>query len=290
MGEVASSNIYIEKALQESLLEFEKVVEADVLTFIAPVIPPLDAIVRDAIESKLDKRKALYIILETDGGYIETAERIVNTTRRHYAEQVDFVIPSHAFSAGTVLASSGNRIWMDYFSVLGPIDPQISIGGRLIPALGYVEKYNELIKKADGGELNTAEMAYLIQRFDPAEIYHFEEAKKLSVDLLKEWLVKYKFRDWQETRDSKKKVTSRLREARAVKIAKKLGDPSHWHSHGRGISMSVLENDVGLIIHDFEHNFEMRKSLHKYYRLLKDYMMRRAHHTVVHIDDEYFSE
>jgi len=52
---------------------------------------------------------------------------------------VDFLIPSHAMSAGTILAMSGDAIHMDYYSVLGPIDPQVeNQEGRLIPALGYL--------------------------------------------------------------------------------------------------------------------------------------------------------
>jgi ClpP class serine protease len=51
-------------------------------------------------------------------------------------------------SAGTVLVMCGDNIYMDYFSVLGPIDPQVkrrSKGNVYVPALGYLEKYNELV-------------------------------------------------------------------------------------------------------------------------------------------------
>ena len=64
------------------------------------------------------------VILETSGGYVDTARRIAETLRHHY-DHVDFIVASHAMSAGTVLAMSGDAIFMDYYSVLGPIDPQI---------------------------------------------------------------------------------------------------------------------------------------------------------------------
>jgi len=54
---------------------------------------------------------------------METIERIVAVMRNHY-ESVSFIIPNFAFSAGTVLALSGDEIYMDYYSVLGHIDPQ----------------------------------------------------------------------------------------------------------------------------------------------------------------------
>lgn len=57
----------------------------------------------------------------------------------------------------------GDAIHMDYFSVLGPIDPQVERpDGKMIPALGYLEKYKELIDKSVSGNLTTAEMTFLI--------------------------------------------------------------------------------------------------------------------------------
>lgn len=286
MSETTSSNIFIESSLHESLNELEKQTESDVLTYIGPIREPLDQFVRDVIEQKSDKKEKLTVILETNGGFIEVAERISNTLRNHYPH-VEFIVPDHALSAGTVLAMSGNKIWMDYFSVLGPIDPQISIGGRMVPALGYVEKFHQLINKANSSNLNTAEMAFLIEKFDPAEIYHFEEAKRLSVDLLKDWLVRYKFADWTVTKSKGKPVTTKFKKQRAQSIAKKLGNPSHWHSHSRGINAEVLEKDVGLEIDDFRAYPYLFDRLNKYYRLLMDYMMRRGHGLVIHMGEEY---
>ena len=55
---------------------------------------------------------------------MDVVQRVVDTLRRHY-NLVDFIIPNYAYSAGTVLAMSGDAIHMDYYSRLGPIDPQI---------------------------------------------------------------------------------------------------------------------------------------------------------------------
>lgn len=44
---------------------------------------------------------------------------------------------------------SGNDIYMDYYSVLGPIDPQVkNKDNNWVAALGYLDKVNELLKKA----------------------------------------------------------------------------------------------------------------------------------------------
>ncbi len=109
-------------------------------------------------------------------------------------------------SAGTVLVMSGDSIYMDYSSALGPIDPQIQRAGgnALVPALGYLEQYDRLIKKSANGTLTSAELAYLIDKFDPAELYYYEQARELSIALLKEWLVKYKFKNWTTTQTKEK--------------------------------------------------------------------------------------
>jgi hypothetical protein len=89
---------------------------------------------------------------------------------------------------------------MDYYSILGPIDPQIkNRQGVFVPALGYLDKYNELVQKSAAGGLTPAELTFLVQKFDPAELHRFEQARDHSVDLLKKWLVQYKFKNWTKT-------------------------------------------------------------------------------------------
>lgn len=76
--------------------------------------------------------------------------------------------------------------------------------------------------KAANGLLNTAEMAFLIEKFDPAESYRYEQSRQLSITLLKQWLVKYKFRNWKKTKTRQIQVTRKMREERAEQIAQKL--------------------------------------------------------------------
>ena len=49
---------------------------------------------------------------------------MVATLRSNYGD-VTVIVPDRAMSAGTIFALSADRIMMDYFSCLGPIDPQI---------------------------------------------------------------------------------------------------------------------------------------------------------------------
>jgi len=275
--------------IEEQLDSHATVLESlagDLLSFIGPIEGGADDLIRDGVEFRCDGRRArkpkLAVILETPGGYIEVAQRIAHTMRSHY-RQVDFIIPNYAMSAGTVLALSGDNIYMDYYSTLGPIDPQIKQHGRFLPALGYLEQYDRLIEKSRQGELTTAELAYLIEHFDPAELYSYEQQRELSVTLLKEWLAKYKFKSWAVTKSKKKKVTRAMKEARAQQVAEKLNNTALWHSHGHGISLHVLKTRVGLLIEDFGRNDALNQAIRTYYKLLKDYMNKLGINGVLHV-------
>jgi len=118
--------------------------------------------------------------LETSGGLIDVAERIAIILRHHY-KKVAFLVPSEAMSAGTILVMSGDSIYMDYASMLGPIDPQVQTSnGDWVPALGYLEQYDQFIEKANEGALSGAELSYLIENFDPAALYRYDQEKELS--------------------------------------------------------------------------------------------------------------
>ncbi|MBA3616082.1 MAG: serine dehydrogenasease [Rubrobacteraceae bacterium] len=273
------SNKLIEQQLDERIKDLERAADADVLTYMGPIYRPADDEIKDAIESR---RSNLLVVLETEGGHIDVAERMARIFRHHY-QRVEFLVPSFAASAGTVLVMAGDAIHMDYASTLGPIDPQIKKGeGAPVPALGYLEQFRRLVEKSDKGTLTTAELAYMVRNFDPAELYRYEQERELSIALLKEWLVSFKFKDWTTTRTRGKTVTRKMRTDRAGTIARQLNKTDRWHSHNRGIPMEVLREDLKLLIDDFGANNNLRQVVHDYYRLLKDYaFMRRGHDLIV---------
>ncbi len=157
-----SASLTANKAVTEKLRELCEQVEnkfsADCLCYSGPISWGVDDAIRDAVEDivrrrKAEKRDKLLFILETNGGYAETALRISDAIRHHY-RTVDFLIPGFAMSAGTILVMSGDSIYMDYYSVLGPIDPQVpGSDGSLVPALGYLIRYEDLLNKANKGKI-----------------------------------------------------------------------------------------------------------------------------------------
>ena len=257
--------------------------KGDVVTIKSPIDVGLDDAIRYEIENLHEGTKKkrgikLVVILETNGGYIEVVERIYNVFRKHY-DLVDFIVPNFAYSAGTVLVLSGDEIYMDYYSVLGPIDPQVRFNdGRFLPGIGYLQKFNELVKlideASDPGKLR-AEMAFLINKFEPATLSFIEQSRDHSISLLESWLPRHKFKNWNKKETSGGTVTTKDKKDRAKEIANILGDPNKWHSHGRGIDIkSLTSDDIKLKINNFGTSKGLNDNIRKYYDLLVDYCIK----------------
>jgi len=71
------------------------------------------------------KEKSLSIIIYTRGGSIASSDMIVDILL-NYEEPVNIYIPTFAYSAGTMIALCGDTLFMNQYSILGPVDPQIS--------------------------------------------------------------------------------------------------------------------------------------------------------------------
>ena len=220
------------------------------------------------------------MILQTNGGVIEVVERIVRVLRKHY-EEVKFLIPDQAMSAGTVLTLSGDDILMDYHSCLGPIDPQFPKDDRLVPALSYLSQYEELIDKSKKEALSTAEIV-LLNKLDLAELHKFRLARNLSIKLIQKWLTEYKFKDWSVTESMQRPVTQEMKKMRAHSIASRLNDHEHWLTHGRGIDMKTLQDDLGLRITDYSKDRGLKVALWHYFLFLLDHMRQTGSTAFVH--------
>lgn len=265
------------------LRTIERLLDADVLTIISPINWGLEHGVKAATEAREECGETLAVILDTPGGVVEVVERIVRVLRHHYAE-VKFIIPDKAMSAGTVLAMSGDDILMDYHSCLGPIDPQLEKDGRLVPALSYLSQFEALIEKSHDETLSTAEVV-LLQKLDLAELHQFALARDLSINLLKQWLTSYKFKDWVVTETERTPVTPEMKEERATWIAHRLNDHERWLTHGRGIDMRTLREELQLRIEDFGANPELKKAIWDYFWFLRDHMARNGLASFVHTPD-----
>ncbi|MBI3896207.1 MAG: serine dehydrogenasease [Acidobacteria bacterium] len=283
----------IKSLLNEKLGQLEAKFDADVIFYFGEIHPALLRPFRDLIEDLKKEttanRQRLVIILNTAGGSAEIAEKMVDITRFHY-EEVFFIVPDFAMSAGTVFCMSGNRIYMDYSSSLGPIDPQVWNGQQYVPALGYLDKVEELLEKARVGTLTNAEFL-ILQSQDLAMLSRYEQAKNLTITLLKKWLVEYKFRDWTVHQTSPGKigqpVTDEEKVARAKEIARQLGDNRYWHSHGRMIGIATLRELLRLRIEDYSTDATLQPLLRSYNDLITEYIAKNNYKVFLHSRNQF---
>jgi len=139
----------VKDLIDSKLSDIESHLDSDVIFFYGVISPGIIKNFRDFIETlKSDavRRDVLTIFLNTPCGSVETVEKLVDIIRHHY-NKLHFIVPDAAMSAGTIFCMAGDKIFMDYSSSLGPIDPQVWNGKQWVPALGYLDKVAELIKR-----------------------------------------------------------------------------------------------------------------------------------------------
>lgn len=116
----------------------------------------------------------------------------------------------------------------------------------------------------------------ILKDLDLAELRGYEQAKELTIDLLKKWLVKYKFKNWIVHKSNPDKigqiVTDSEKQDRAANIAEKLSDNNTWKSHSRPINIEALENELKLKIDNYSNIIKRRDAIRSYYFLLTDYI------------------
>ncbi len=279
---------FLERLIEFRLEGLTRICKSDVMAIYGPMIPELPGVVRTEVErlsNQEDFNSRLTVVLHTGGGLVDAVERTVDVIRHHY-EIVDFIIPDQAMSAGTVFALSGDNIYMDYFSQLGPIDPQFLINDKWVPGLGYLEKFQELNEKSRNGTLTPLEYA-LVDKMDLADLHRYEQAREHSVELLEKWLTTYKFKNWSKTQTKGDEVTLEMKRERANQIAMRLNDTTRWHAHSRGISMKLLTDELQLKIEDISSSVDLQEGLREAHNFMTDYMqdnnlpacLKTAHYT-----------
>lgn len=203
-------------------------------------------ILRESTHESID------IYLETLGGCGETAEEIARFLHSKFKE-VNFVIAGEAKSAGTILVMCADNIYMCSTGSLGPIDAQVKIGRSVVSAYDYKkwieDKRAEAV--ASGGKINPVDAAILSQ-ISPGELYGVVNSLNFAKDLVQDWLVKYKFKNWDVTQTQQIPVTEDMKKERAVVVSEKLCNHMDWHTHGRSLKIEDLKDE--LLIEDIDAN------------------------------------
>ncbi|HVZ79347.1 MAG TPA: ATP-dependent Clp protease proteolytic subunit [bacterium] len=180
---------------QGVIREIEKHLKGQVVTFFTSFSKP-DVMITDGdaemLESVLSaetKDKKLYLILNSPGGDILAAERIVNLCRSYFPDGFEVIVPHMAKSAGTIICFGADAIHMSQTSELGPTDPQflyVDDKGKqqASSAQDYIVSYETLFNEARSGQY-PAIQPYMQQldKYDARLVQEMKVAQLLSRDV-----------------------------------------------------------------------------------------------------------
>lgn len=232
-----------------------------------PLIQDDYYVIYDMLKGKKENVEKIDVYIETPGGSGETAEEIVRFLHNNF-ETVSFVVSGEAKSAGTIIVLSGDEILMTETGSLGPIDAQMKIGRSVVSAYDYMEWVEEKRKEAEKqGRLNPFD-ATMVAQITPGELRSVFHALKFAEDLVVEWLINYKFKNWTVTETHKIPVTEEMKRKRAEEIAEQLTNHSKWRSHGRSIKIRDLE-EIGLKITKIDDNRELSEIVYRIQTICK---------------------
>jgi ATP-dependent protease ClpP protease subunit len=213
------------------------------------------------------KSDNLDFYIETPGGSGEAAEEIGRFIREKF-KNIVFVISGESKSAGTILALSGDEIFMTKTGSLGPIDAQLRIGRTVGSAYDYMEWVHEKRAEAQkNGMLNPFD-ATMVAQISPSELKGVYNSLEFAKDIVKEWIAKYKFKDWIVTETRKKPVTDEMKRERADEIAEELTNHSKWRTHGRSLKIDDLEN-IGLRIKRLDDDSKLAEIIYRIQTIIR---------------------
>ena len=202
----------------------------------------------------MDWDKGLTLILHTPGGITNATETIVEYLLEKF-EFIEVVIPTFAMSAGTMISLAANRIIMGRQSQLGPIDPQMPIGGRAVSARAVTDQFKEAKDQILGNVKLAHVWAPILQSLGPSLIKEAENALDYSEKMVANWLIKRMLSDHPDS------------ENKGTEIAAFFNRSEDHKSHGARISRESARS-VGVIIDDLESDQDFQDLILTAYHLV----------------------
>jgi hypothetical protein len=186
------------------------------------------------------KGKSLDLIIHSPGGSPDAAESIVESIRSRFSH-VRIIVPSYAKSAATMMAMSADEILLERDAELGPIEPQMITANGYSPAEAIKEQFTKAGQEISQDPKKLSVWIPILQQMGPSLLVQCDNAIALSKMLVKQWLVRFMFRDDDDA------------EAKATAVSEYLGQHSAFKSHGRGVRYSdLVAQNLGLKIFDLE--------------------------------------
>lgn len=106
-------------------------VNADILLINAPIAPGLEALIRNTITDRSERRDHVIVILVSAGGIADDAYRSAVAIRSFY-KHVTVCISGWCKSAGTLMAIGANDLIFGCNGEMGPLDVQIAVKDELV--------------------------------------------------------------------------------------------------------------------------------------------------------------
>lgn len=191
----------------------------------------------------MEWRKGLTLILHTPGGMSNAAETIISYLHTKF-DYIEVIVPTFAMSAGTMICLASDKLIMGRQSQLGPIDPQIPLGGRSVSARAIMDQFS-MAKKELSKDVRLAHLwAPILQSLGPALIQEANNALDYSEEMVKGWLEKRMLRNKIDPKKAAKRAASYFNKASMHKSHGRRIDREEARS--QGIEVDMLEADQDL--------------------------------------------
>ena len=141
----------------------------------------------------LDVKTGLDLILHSPGGDPTAADSLVRYMRDRFSD-VRVIVPLAAMSAATMWSLSADTIMMGQHSQLGPIDPQMNFGGRMVPAGAIKRNFEKAQRECAADERLLSGWVPTLQQYFPGLLEMCDDYSNLSKVLVGEYLAQYMFK------------------------------------------------------------------------------------------------
>ncbi|TIC83620.1 hypothetical protein E8D34_15980 [Nocardioides sp. GY 10113] len=209
-----------------------------------------------AVMYGMDYTKGLTLLLHTPGGVTTAAESFVAYMRSKFPD-VEVVVPTFAFSAGTMIATGCDRIWMGRQSQLGPIDPQMPMPstGRFVSAQAIVAQFEKATSDIKSDPDSSLAYAPILQSMGPALVQEARVSLRYSQETVATWMASYMFKDDDN------------RQEKAAAVAAFLNDRDTHLDHSRRIDRDEARSR-GLVVEDLESEQPLQEAVLTAYHLM----------------------
>lgn len=196
----------------------------------------------------LDRSIGLDIILHSPGGMLESVASFVKYLRQCGFPNIHVYVPHLAMSAACLFCLSCDRLIMAKHSFLGPIDPQVKLGGIWMPMQAILKQFDDAKNECAADASLNAFWQPLLQQYLPGMVNVCRYMSAMSQQHAEQWLEAYMFRGDPDAAAKAKSITTFFL------------DNSSQMSHSRHIYRDDARAE-GLVVDDLEDSQDLQDAV-----------------------------